>query len=690
MQHSSHHRIGALDGLRGLAVAGVLAYHAGWSGARGGFLGVSLFFTLSGYLICSLLIRERESTGSIDLRRFWARRARRLLPAAVAALGLAVAFGALAGGSAQLEDLRTDVVAALGYVANWRFVLEGSSYAELGQGPSPVQHFWSLAIEEQFYVVFPFVVLLAGRRLRWVLLGGMGASLAATILVAGDVTRAYYGTDVRGAEILVGALLAVWAHGRPLVGRTAIVLGPVSIGLVLASWALVAHDDPRLYSGGLVVHAVLVAIVLRSATAPGPLSTILDVAPLRWLGRISYGAYLYHWPIFLWLTPERTGIDGLPLATLRLASSLLLAELSHRAFEEPIRAGQLLSAGAARRALVGAGAAVVVAAFVLAVPDPGRPTVTLPTAVAPLVGPPAAPERAIAMAPSVTAVAAPPRASAAPSSSAASVPPSAPQTVTDALPAASGAHRAAPELRSVSSGERLRVYVAGDSNAFGLGTALARWGAERDVDVWASGWQACHLVRGGTYRFAGQVKDTTEVCDSWPERRTGELADLQPHVTLVVSGSFDVLDRRLAGSDHWQHIGDPSFDEVLREEMVRLTDLAIEAGSHVVWATHPAIRTGTVDGRPPAAAHPENDPARIERLNELIRDVVASREGASVIDLRARMQRWPGGELDPQRRPDGIHPADQAQAELVDWIGHRLLEVVHPPVGLIAVDPWWA
>src|SRR4051812_42501007 len=208
-------RIRALDGLRGLAVAGVLAYHCGFGWARGGFLGVSLFFTLSGFLITSLLLAERSEHGRIGLRGFWARRARRLLPAALLALAVIVAFGATVASGSQLRGLRGDVLAALAYVANWRFVLAGTSYGALWSAPSPVQHFWSLAIEEQLYVVLPLAVagtlaLGRGRRrpLLAVLGAGLGLSVLATFLVH-DQLRAYYGTDVRAGELLIGALLAV-------------------------------------------------------------------------------------------------------------------------------------------------------------------------------------------------------------------------------------------------------------------------------------------------------------------------------------------------------------------------------------------------------------------------------------------------------------------------------------------------
>lgn len=672
MHHTTQHqRIPALDGARGLAVAGVLAYHAGWSGATGGFLGVSLFFTLSGFLIVGLLLDERAATGTVDLGAFWSRRARRLLPAALAALGLAIALTALAGSDGQVRDLRGDVLAALGYVANWRFVLDGTSYAELGEAPSMLQHLWSLAIEEQLYVVLPLVVLAAGRRVRSVLVVALGLSVGALVLVSGDQTRAYFGTDTRAAEVLVGGLLAVWVRGRPAPGRLARAAGPLALAAVLWSWTAVRHDDPALYAGGLLAHAVLVAVVLRSATGGGLLPALLAFAPLRWLGRVSYGAYLYHWPVFLWLTPSRTLLDGLPLAALRIGASLALAEVSVRALEDPVRTGRRLRTSLARPVLALGFAAVALAAVAVPAPEPDPFTQVLAAAPSELIGPPSSPATTPATSPSTTAHPPPPTwpttlVTGSPAAAAASVAPTTSASPSPPAPATTAPPPPAPT-------ERLRVYVAGDSNALGIGTAMARWGVGNGIDVWTSGWLGCHLVVGGEYRYAGATAATTPKCDGWAEERSRELAQVRPHVTLVISGSFDLLDRRLPGSDGWQHVGQPAFDSLLRDAVARLTDLARRDGGRVVWATYPAIRTGTVDGVPPEVAHPENDPARVERLNRIVADVVASRPGASLVDLRGRLRAWPGGELDPARRPDGVHPTTEELDVLGAWMGQQLL-----------------
>lgn len=675
MQHASLPRIPALDGLRGLAVAGVLAYHAGWSGARGGYLGVSLFFTLSGYLICTLLTQERERSGTIDLGRFWSRRARRLLPAALVALVLAVLVST-APGIGQASELRGDVLAALGYVANWRFVLDGSSYAELGQGPSPVQHFWSLAIEEQFYLLFPFVVAFAGRWLRWVLAAALVASFASVAVVHGDAVRAYYGTDTRGAEVLIGALLALWVRDRPEPARAVAVAGPVALALILWSWAAVAHADARLHEGGLVLHAALVAVVIRACTGGGITAAVLAAPPLRWLGRISYGAYLYHWPLFLWLTPERTLLDGLPLAGVRLGLTLAAAELSHRLLEEPIRSGRRLVLVHARLALAGGVAAVVAVASVVGSPSTrtstdlafvGAPALIAPTGGADAQGPTPAPTERAGTSSRPTSHPSPVLPAREPSFQVATL---VAAPTLDATPSVRPEGAPPPTVRA--PGERLRVYVAGDSNALAVGTALEQWGSPRGVDVWTSGWLGCQLVPGGEYRYAGETAATTPKCDTWAEQRRAELADIRPHVVVVLTGTFDLLDRRLPGSERWEHVGEPGYDTLLRDEVARLADLVVHAGSQLVWATQPAVRTGMVDGVVPLVNHPEHALARVERFNEVVGEVLEDRAGATVVDLRGFLRRWPGGELDPRRRPDGVHPSGEELPAIAAWLGPQI------------------
>jgi len=368
----------ALDGLRGLAVAAVVAYHAGAVGATGGFLGVSAFFTLSGFLITSLLLAEWEGTGRVSLAGFWSRRFRRLLPAAVVVIGAVALASAWLADGGQLADLRGDVLAGLGYVANWRFVLEERSYAELFTGPSPLHHLWSLAIEEQFYVLFPLLAVgllrLGGGR-RWVLGGALAvlaaASVAWSVHLSGTTagtSRAYYDTGARAAELLAGCLLAVVVAGRTdrlrRHARVVAPLGAVALAGVLVAWSRVHQDSTWLPGGGFALHAVAVVLVLLAAHVPGPVTSLCSAPPLRLLGRVSYGAYLIHWPVFVWLDAERVGVDGPGLAAVRIAVTAALTAVSYHLVEQPIRRHR---DPIRARGLVGALASVVLVAGVAVV-----------------------------------------------------------------------------------------------------------------------------------------------------------------------------------------------------------------------------------------------------------------------------------------------------------------------------------
>jgi peptidoglycan/LPS O-acetylase OafA/YrhL len=350
----------ALDGLRGVAVAGVLLFHAGFSWAVGGYLGVSTFFTLSGYLITTLLLVEHQRAGTISLKNFWTRRFRRLMPAALLTLaGIVLLFGPFVATADQLAELPGDVIAALLYVANWRFIVADQSYADLFTAPSPVQHFWSLAIEEQFYLFFPLIaagLLMVGKGSRRVLGGGLAAlALLSTVAMVtlydpgADTARVYYGTDTRATELLVGAVFAILIASRPDLLRripTHVVttVGILGLGITAYWWSTLEQTSPWLFQGGLTVYALTTAVLLGVTLQPGPVQRALAVEPLRQLGRISYGVYLLHWPIFLWLTPERTHLRALPLFILRVAVTIGAAVLSFRLVEQPVRTRQALIA----------------------------------------------------------------------------------------------------------------------------------------------------------------------------------------------------------------------------------------------------------------------------------------------------------------------------------------------------------
>ncbi|HEY7051030.1 MAG TPA: acyltransferase, partial [Mycobacterium sp.] len=363
----------ALDGVRAVAVALVLVSHGGVAGMQGGFLGVDVFFVLSGFLITSLLLDELAYTGRIDLLGFWRRRAKRLLPALVVmVLGVAAAVALFPPDA--VARLRDDAVAAFVWVANWNFVARKTDYFTAGGTPSPLQHTWSLGVEEQYYILWPILLLavaalvaVSARRRRrlvmhntvriavfWLAAVGAVASAVETIVVVSDdsLNRVYFGTDTRAQALLIGAAAAAllvrdwpaltggyyvirsrWARW---VARTAPVLG---LGALVVGTHYATGDVADFRHGMLILVAVAAVAVIASVALDqrGAVARVLAWRPLVWLGAISYGVYLWHWPVFLVLNGARTGWSGLALFAVRCVVTVVLAAASWWLIEQPIR-----------------------------------------------------------------------------------------------------------------------------------------------------------------------------------------------------------------------------------------------------------------------------------------------------------------------------------------------------------------
>jgi lysophospholipase L1-like esterase len=235
----------------------------------------------------------------------------------------------------------------------------------------------------------------------------------------------------------------------------------------------------------------------------------------------------------------------------------------------------------------------------------------------------------------------------------------------------------APAFRRLRQDEAPRFYVAGDSTALVFGGALATWGTAHGAQVWDAGWMACSIARGGIYRYAGVVKATEANCNDWLARRTTDLRGIRPHVVVISAGAFDVLDRQLPGDAAWPHIGEPDYDAFLRDEITAFTELMASRHSHVVWLVQPDVEIGvTEDGTRPIVPFPESDPRRMARFNDLVRDVVAAHPGVDLLDLKAHLASWPGGELDRRLRPDGIHASPAGAEDVAQWLGPQLLALV--------------
>jgi len=354
----------ALDGLRGLAVIGVLLFHAGH--LDGGFLGVDAFFALSGFLITSLVIREADTTGRIDVMGFWGRRFRRLLPAVVVLLVVTMLWARWFGTAAEWAGVRSDGPYAQLYLANWNQISSSTGYWESFTDPPLLSHLWSLAIEEQFYVVWPLVVVLLwrfSRRPHEMLLASClvatAASVAAMALLydGGDPTRVYMGTDTRASSILVGAAAAtapaqtMWRWLVERLGMVRQVIPVVLLGVMAAMWVLVdGSASPTLYRGGLFAHSVIAAVLVAWCAQLSPrggrgLIPVLAWRPLVLVGALSYSLYLWHWPVYAVISPSRTGWDGATLTVARLIVSAAAAVVSYHLVEQRIRHRSLWARG---------------------------------------------------------------------------------------------------------------------------------------------------------------------------------------------------------------------------------------------------------------------------------------------------------------------------------------------------------
>ncbi|HEX4220644.1 MAG TPA: acyltransferase family protein [Acidimicrobiales bacterium] len=418
-----------LDGLRALAVIGVVVFHLGFGFLPGGLLGVSVFFTLSGYLITDLLMSEWRSSGQLQLGDFWIRRARRLLPALFVMLAV-VSIWVSVGDPSQLGALRGDVFSSAVYANNWWLIFHHVSYFERFGPPSPLGNLWSLAVEEQFYLLWPWL-LLGG--LLWARRGGgegrarlqrmarrrdvlVGTTLVVAVASAVemavlyhpglDPTRLYDGTDTRAFGLLFGAALAMVWPSRQVTGhvsdnarRLLDTLGVVGlVGIALLMWRTTQYSA-FLYRGGLVLLSLATVLVIVAASHPATwVGKALGWGPLRWIGLWSYAIYLWHYPIIVLTTPTLThGVDKMRVL-LQVGAIVGIAALSWKFIETPVRHGALgrwwkqlrstrgrvvTDSGPARPAVIAALAGLVVTVVALAGVIPAAPANTLTTAVAP-------------------------------------------------------------------------------------------------------------------------------------------------------------------------------------------------------------------------------------------------------------------------------------------------------------------
>ena len=664
-----------LDGLRAVAVLAIITYHVGFSWMQGGFYGVDTFFVLSGYLITSLLVVEWKGSGSIRLRNFWARRARRLLPALfVLVAGLGV-LHLVAPGLIPWPDAIPDAAATLGYVANWHFIAGSSNYFA-ASNQSPLLHTWSLAIEEQFYLVWPLVVLLVLRvsrrssrrngvepdrrkRLSALLAISVTGTAASALWMwhltpaGASVLRAYYGTDTRAQALLVGASIAVTLQllqlrdGPTTTARRSplftILLGVAGLLGMVALWYYVPEGSSLAFHGGFLLAslasgAVVTAVVLAPRGAP---SRLLSLGPLRYVGSISYGAYLWYWPVYLVFSQYREQLGMWPRYVCEVAVTLALAALSAKFVEQPIRRGTISS----RRALVGAPLAAG-ASFSLVL-------------VSTLVGLPAFTASAAGAVPVLTRPV--------------------------------SAHAAPP----------LRVLFVGDSMAGSLGATLAPYAAQYDIELINEGHPGCAVSTDSEFRFLLYVTPPGAPCvignprallDDWQEW----VNEYRPNVVVYMART-DILNQHYEGS--WTWIGHAGFDRFLSSQLQQGLAVLSSRGARVVLVTSPYYDSTVGSGGSPV---PEDAPGRVVLYDQILEAVATTRPGVSVFPLGQLVT--PDGHYSQDaggvnmRCNDGVHFSVQAGRVIAPHLFPYLVSIgrkanVPPPASSgdppAAVPAWY-
>jgi peptidoglycan/LPS O-acetylase OafA/YrhL len=629
------HRAG-LDGLRGLAVIAVLLYHGGVSWANGGFVGVEVFFVLSGFLITSLLVVEWRKSSTIALGAFWARRARRLLPALfciVAAIGI---YYALEGPTKAIPGLKQDGIATLLYVSNWHQIAAGASYFAASGPVSPFEHTWSLAIEEQFYIFWPVLVLgalwltarltNAGRvsqhRSLQVLLaisvtGAVASAIEVALLFDGGrgLNRVYYGTDTRAAGLLIGASLAIGLNiylrrpsgaRRPTApsGRGLGAVAAVALLAVLVMIDFANGSSAWLYPLGLVgldlaVVLVIAAVVLQPTSFVG---RILSLRPLCAIGLISYGLYLWHFPLYQWLDTNSTGVSGTTLLLLRLTVTVAVSVCSFLLIEQPIRQRRLptwlvrslvpLAAGGALATLLIASA---VGSLPLGVPSDS----VLPKAPAKLEG--SDPACTLTLK----------------DTGGYGVAPLSPRLASGFEYSSLAKHRLKWTRSSkvtFTTCPPKRVLLVGDSLAFTLGVGMQSDEQRYGVELADAGILGCAFTTTGQLDVNGAWQGQSAGCPNALKQWAQAERTLHAQAVVVELGYRDEFDWRINGKT--EHLGQPAFDAYVQKQIDQYVKVLGKGGVPVVFLSVPYTHPPDLPNGSPA---PAASPARHAIINSMLR-----------------------------------------------------------------------
>lgn len=656
-------------------MAAVVVYHLFPSALPGGFLGVDVFFVLSGFLITSIVMEEVAATGRLDMRAFYLRRARRLAPALLLLIGAVCVYGATWATAGELDRLREHSLWALGYLANWKLIFDGTTYTDIVAGASPLRHTWSLAIEEQFYVVFPALVLLlvaVGRRAdrprvlrRHLFVIAVAGTVASALTMAslwGDgsnPSRGYFGTDARAQSLLVGVALGAVLVGRPPINgrwaRIAAWAGAIGVAVLAVAMAVAEESARWLQHGGFLLVALAVAGVISALQCADWLRRPMSTRPLVGLGLISYGVYLWHWPVIVVMDEARTGIDGPALALLRLSLTLGLSLASYRLVEQPIRHGALgarLGRTAAPAVALAVSLLVVgLVASTSSAPLDGSTGLAAPAAAGESVTRPAVGAPPVTVLGSSTA-----QGESASNSGASPGVDEAPSASTPPLP-----------IPVVLLGDSVAHTLAG--GVVGAFPEFVPWAPEQspfdpaNVQLWSVAKPACSFLPGSVMVDGLSAADLSQFCGDW---RT-DLADAleaRPRAIVVVALTNDVFDRRVDGEPI--ALGTAAHDRLLHAFLDEVRATAAANGGDVALLALPP-RVGGIPGGDREAL-----------LSAAYERYAAERTGVRVLDLSEEIcpqgdcGRPPTG-YDPAWRYDGLHFSMPGAEWAARWITRALL-----------------
>jgi len=618
----AHHR--GLDGLRGVAVILVIIFHSGLGWLPGGFLGVSVFFTLSGFLITSLLINECENTGRIDLKAFWGRRLRRLAPASLVVIAGVVGLASWLSTNIEASRIKGDAISATLYFSNWRFIYSGHSYGELFATPSPLQHLWSLSIEEQLYVVVP--VLIAGlfamglrrRAIGYVFLVAVTGSTIATMFTNSH-ELIYYGTHTRAAELLLGSALACLFGNR--IERLAVnkvkplstmYIVPLLGVIVLARFSSV--DSPWVYSGALTAFAGVSVICLIAAIQAGPVRSILSSSLLVRVGEVSYGLYLIHWPVIVWLNSERVDLQPTALFVLQVIVTVILTLVSYWLIEQPIRRRKvLLSVRWATTSFVAAVVGVLtLASAILASASSQVNTV---------------PDVLVTIAPT--------------------------SSVVDPMNASSTTivGSSAKPARVDRTGP-LSVLVIGDSTAENIATALAQ-ASDGSLGVISGGVLGCPLLKVAQVRDRKDSQQDVSYCPSNEQLVRDHVSEVD--AVVVVAGVANQWAYQYAGSDVWVEPASEQYKADLDGFLEKIEIIVAPRGLPVlVFETPPVRDNPKILG---------DDIATLLRWAEVINEWDSHWYSVKMVPYADALSD-PNSDEGKAERPDGVHLAEEFGREL--------------------------